>query len=81
MANAGKAPPLEMEGNGPKQNGSHCARCGAKFECGMNGPGPCWCAAYPRVLPVPESDAGCYCAACLAELTVNSDTGIGAPPS
>jgi len=54
----------------------HCARCGAEFHCGTNdADSPCWCAAYPRVMPVPQQDAGCYCPACLGELTAGSVTG------
>jgi hypothetical protein len=81
MGNTGKAPPLEKKGTDPKEGGSLCVQCGARFECAMNGPAPCWCAAYPRVLPVPEGNAGCYCPACLAELTASQHTKIGAPPS
>ncbi len=62
--------PLETERNDPDINESRCARCGASFHCGMNDAGkPCWCAAFPRVMPVPRETAGCYCPACLAELT------------
>ncbi len=53
-----------------------CARCGAEFHCGMNdADGPCWCAVYPHVMQVPQKDAGCYCPACLVELTAGSRTG------
>jgi len=36
---------------------------------------PCWCAAYPHVMPAPQKDAGCYCPACLGELTAGSVSG------
>ena len=46
-----------------------CARCGAPFTCGMEAGLPeCWCAQMPRLLRVPEAPAGCYCAACLAQV-------------
>ena len=66
------AGPLEAEGSGATQ--SSCARCGAAFTCGMSaGQEPCWCAAYPPVMPVPQENAGCYCPACLGELTAQRD--------
>jgi len=43
---------------------SACARCGARFECGMQaGTAPCWCAALPPLDPA--SGQGCLCPACL----------------
>ncbi|MGV7211038.1 cysteine-rich CWC family protein [Oxalobacteraceae bacterium A2-2] len=58
---------------------STCTRCGATFHCGMADAAdaansqPCWCAALPAVLPVPDAAAlsedqprpGCWCPACL----------------
>ncbi len=46
---------------------STCPRCGAAVACGMNNPDkPCWCTAYPAVLPVPQAGAAsCFCADCL----------------
>jgi hypothetical protein len=40
-----------------------CVRCRAEFGCGAAGPGPCWCADLPAVMPL--SDAGCLCPPCL----------------
>jgi len=28
-------------------------------------PGPCWCTELPPVVPLPGSEAGCWCPACL----------------
>jgi hypothetical protein len=43
---------------------SVCARCGARFECGMQaGTTPCWCTALPPLDPVPGQ--GCLCPTCL----------------
>jgi hypothetical protein len=69
--------PLENAEAHPNLEGSRCARCGAPFHCGMNGPGPCWCAAYPQVMPVPQAGAGCYCPDCLAALTAEQMLGKG----
>ncbi len=46
---------------------SVCPRCGAEVACGMNNPdAPCWCTAYPAVMPVPQPGAAsCFCAECL----------------
>ena len=42
-----------------------CARCGAKFECGMTqGLSHCWCEDLPKVLPV-KPGAACLCPDCL----------------
>jgi hypothetical protein len=80
MNQAGKAPPLEIEDERSDLVKSRCARCGALFACGMDGPEPCWCAAYPLVMPLPQADAGCYCPACLAELTAKRLLESGAAP-
>jgi len=69
MEPTGEPSRLEEKGTGSNLTNSRCVRCGAAFECGANGPAPCWCAAYPRVMPVPQGNAGCYCPSCLAELT------------
>lgn len=46
-----------------------CAHCGARFQCGVDEPGGCWCARLPR-LPAGRLDAdrGCLCEACLTAL-------------
>lgn len=68
--------PIETAARRPDIKSSGCARCGAQFHCGTSDADrPCWCAAYPHVMPVPQKDAGCYCAACLAELTAGGVTG------
>jgi hypothetical protein len=28
---------------------------------------PCWCTQLPAVVPVPDAQAGCWCAACLRQ--------------
>ncbi|HSH08726.1 MAG TPA: cysteine-rich CWC family protein [Burkholderiales bacterium] len=44
--------------------GSRCARCGARFECGLQaGAERCWCAELPPLEPAPGE--GCLCPACL----------------
>jgi len=41
-----------------------CARCGAAFDCTLNG--ECWCTAEPYRLPMPDNAAeDCLCPACL----------------
>jgi hypothetical protein len=41
-----------------------CARCGAAFECALDG--ECWCAAVPYTLPMPTDTAeDCLCPECL----------------
>jgi len=42
-----------------------CARCGAAFDCSLEG--GCWCAAEPYRLPMPAAAANedCLCPACL----------------
>jgi hypothetical protein len=41
-----------------------CARCGAKFECGLSG--ECWCAAEPYRMPMTLAALeDCLCPACL----------------
>jgi len=68
--------PIETAGNRPEAASLRCARCGEEFHCGMtDAHRPCWCAAYPRLLPVPQKEAGCYCPACLGELTADSIAG------
>ncbi len=55
--------------NSPFPGKSVCPRCGAAFECGREaGKNRCWCAQLPRVLPVPDDTARCYCPACLKML-------------
>jgi len=60
---------IEKPAGAPISTSSRCLGCGSDFECGAGGAAPCWCAQYPRVMPVPQGGAGCYCPACLAELT------------
>jgi hypothetical protein len=31
------------------------------------GADPCWCTAFPPVLPVPGVEASCWCPACLEQ--------------
>jgi hypothetical protein len=42
-----------------------CARCGAAFDCGLDG--ECWCAAEPYRLPLTAAGAreDCLCPDCL----------------
>lgn len=41
-----------------------CARCGAAFNCGLDG--DCWCAAEPYKLPMANAATeNCLCPACL----------------
>ena len=42
-----------------------CARCGAAFECRLDG--GCWCAAEPYLLPLTAAGIieDCLCPACL----------------
>jgi hypothetical protein len=49
-----------------------CARCGAAFDCSLEG--GCWCAAEPYRLPLPAtsgSDEDCLCPACLRKAAAN----------
>lgn len=52
-----------------------CPGCGKAFRCGMNaGQEPCWCAALPPLLAVPEAGAArCYCPSCLQSLLAARD--------
>jgi len=44
-----------------------CPGCGASLRCGRApGQDRCWCAELPRIMPVPDPAAGCYCPECLA---------------
>jgi Cysteine-rich CWC len=44
-----------------------CTRCGAAFDCSLDG--GCWCAEEPYRLPLPESGGGdCLCPDCLRRL-------------
>jgi hypothetical protein len=46
-----------------------CARCGAPFVCGRDGPEACWCAGLPPLDPARyDAGAGCLCEACLRML-------------
>lgn len=46
-------------------SGDACARCGARFECGMKaGVDHCWCADLPPI-SIDASLAGCLCPRCL----------------
>jgi hypothetical protein len=40
-----------------------CARCGAAFDCNLEG--GCWCAAEPYRLPMLDAAQDCLCPACL----------------
>lgn len=43
-----------------------CSRCNAPMSCKTEH--DCWCAEFPRVLPVPEkTTAGCFCRSCLEQ--------------
>jgi hypothetical protein len=43
-----------------------CPGCGEGLDCGRAaGRDRCWCADLPRIMPVPEIGAGCYCPKCL----------------
>jgi hypothetical protein len=69
---------------------STCTRCGAAFGCAMadGGDGPCWCTRLPPVVPLPGKDtqAGCWCPACLAQHIALQDSALaddaarGMPP-
>jgi hypothetical protein len=43
-----------------------CGRCGAAFDCNLDG--PCWCATEPYRLPLPTDSADCLCPDCLRTL-------------
>jgi hypothetical protein len=44
-----------------------CPGCGVWVACGrVAGADHCWCADLPRIMPVPDASAGCYCPDCLA---------------
>jgi hypothetical protein len=48
-----------------------CARCGAAFDCSLEG--GCWCAAEPYRMPLPAttgSDEDCLCPDCLRKAAV-----------
>jgi hypothetical protein len=76
MPNTDQGSPIETAVNRPDIKSFRCVRCGTEFHCGMNGADrPCWCADYPHLMPVPQKDAGCYCPACLDELTAGNVSG------
>ena len=58
-----------------------CARCGAAFECNLEG--GCWCAAEPYRLPMPDGAAeDCLCPACLRKAAERTAARLrpGQPP-
>jgi hypothetical protein len=52
-----------------------CGRCGAAFDCTLDG--PCWCAAEPYRLPLPTDTTDCLCPACLRALAAARPQGFG----
>lgn len=44
-----------------------CARCGKKFNCGIEGGQKCWCASLPPLRPIPKQYSKCLCPACLEQ--------------
>jgi len=58
-----------------------CARCGTRFQCGVDAPAGCWCARLP-LLPATATaaDRGCLCEACLQELLDRRTVVRAAPP-
>ncbi|KPK08246.1 MAG: hypothetical protein AMJ64_04015 [Betaproteobacteria bacterium SG8_39] len=57
--------------------GSRCARCGLRFECGLEaGAERCWCAALPPLKPVPGK--GCLCPDCLRAALAAAQRASGA---
>ncbi|HEX7955184.1 MAG TPA: cysteine-rich CWC family protein [Burkholderiales bacterium] len=60
MSNAGATP-------------KRCPDCGAMFGCGMGQDTPCWCSTeFAPVMPLPNADADCVCAQCLAKRIVRA---------
>jgi hypothetical protein len=59
---------------------STCARCGARFQCGVDEPEGCWCARLP-VLPAGalDADTGCLCEACLRAIVDAQATRAAKP--
>ncbi|MBV8879260.1 MAG: cysteine-rich CWC family protein [Planctomycetaceae bacterium] len=57
-----------------------CPGCGAGLVCGL-APGKehCWCADLPRIMPLPDPAAGCYCPDCLAR-EIRRRQGAGSNP-
>jgi hypothetical protein len=48
-----------------------CARCGAAFDCDLNG--ECWCAAEPYRLPMTKALLeDCLCPACLRKAAADA---------
>lgn len=62
--------------NGLPAGPTHCARCGAPFECGRDDPGGCWCARLPALPRERYADAaGCLCEPCLRSLLAAATAG------
>lgn len=55
-----------------------CPGCGTKVGCGA-APGKhhCWCADFPRIMPVPEVGTDCYCPTCLQKEILRHRTEAG----
>lgn len=45
---------------------TRCGRCGEPMACGAGQDAPCWCNAFPPVLP-PDPTLTCLCPTCLAK--------------
>ncbi|MFL6580381.1 MAG: cysteine-rich CWC family protein [Burkholderiales bacterium] len=55
---------MNANGLGKKQ----CPACRVMFECGMGQDTPCWCSrGFAPVMPIPDSEADCYCSGCLSK--------------
>lgn len=49
-----------------------CARCGAAFQCGVDGEEPCWCSriklSVTTLVELEKQYRGCLCSECLLAL-------------
>jgi len=59
-----------------------CPGCGTKVGCGA-APGKthCWCADFPRILPVPDPGTDCLCPECLRREILRRQQDAGTPSS
>ncbi len=56
--------------------GERVCACGRRFTCDLEAGKPrCWCADFPKVLPVPAADAACLCPECLARAIARAQDG------
>lgn len=57
-----------------------CPGCGTKVPCGKaQGKDHCWCAEFPRIMPVPEAGGtDCFCPECLRREISRRQGGAGA---